>query len=318
MRAPIALAIGGLLVSLASPPTALGEPLERTGLFGDIRLGGALLSARPSGLEVLDDNERLEDLADGGGRRTQGIPLIGGEIGYAFAKTGTTLAAGGGIEDPLHLSLRQKAGTWGTLSLSALYREAEVWENPYRSGVKRRRTDAEAAGFALGWDKVLGTGARIAFEELHIDVARDRIGDLRPELRRDGTDRTLELGYSWDLGAGGTLSPGVRHRWIDRDGASNSGRACEVELAHLFIHGRLSFATRLEAGRTDYDRTHPLFGQKREETTLAIAETVTLNDPFGWTDWYLFGLAAYRRTAADIDFFDSAATLVGSGLGYRF
>jgi hypothetical protein len=307
-----------LFVTLVTPAAAQPGGSIRTGTFGDIRLGGGLFSARASGLDVLADNERLESLDARGGRQEEGFGLIGGELGYGFAKTGTTLLVGVDSQDPVHLSLRQQADGWGELAISALYQEKDVWENPYLSGVKRSGTGAESVGFALSWNNILSTGVRISFEQMHTDVAEDRIGQMHPDLRRDGTDSKLAVEYSWDLGGAGVLNPSLSHTWIDRQGAGNAGNAIDVALAHLFTAGRLCFATKLEVRRTEFDALHVIFDKKREESAFGISEMVSLAEPLGFENWYLIGFAAYSETAANITFFDSSGIVLGSGIGYRF
>lgn len=318
MRALILLGICSLLVTWASPAAAQPGGSGKNGLFGEIRLGGGVLSARPSGLEVMEGNERLGRLDAREDRQTDGFGMIGGEVGYGFENTGTTLLVGVGIEDPFYLSLRQETGAWGELTLSALYEKQKVWENPYLSGVTRSRTDAESVGFALNWDQVLSSDFRLVLKQMQIDISRDRIGQLEQGLRRDGTDTTLGLGYDWDWGPGGVLSPSLSHTWIERDGKSNSGCEYVAVLKHEVALGRLSFATHLEVSQTHFDREHPLFQQTREQTAYGIAETITLTAPFGFENWSLMGFAAYRKTNANITFFDGSGVLLGTGLGYRF
>jgi hypothetical protein len=38
---------------------------------------------------------------------------------------------------------------------------------------------------------------------MHIDIKQDLIGQLQPDLQRDGIDTTLGLNYAFNLGAGG-------------------------------------------------------------------------------------------------------------------
>jgi hypothetical protein len=277
-----------------------------------------VVDAEPSGLDVYDDDEKRDRLGDEGSDVSEGIPLIAGEIGYGFERAGTMISAGGGMEDPWFVSLGQKVGDWGMVSLSALYEEKEVWENPYLTGVDRDETDAESFGFGLDWDNVLNTGISLFVKRMEIDVDRDRIGDIAPELRRDGADATLGIRYPWNLGGGGVLSGGIRYILIDRDGEANSGHGYAAELNHMLEWGRFSFATGLELVAREFDERHPVFDEKREEAEFTLSETVSFAEPFGLKNAYLFGIAGYSETAADINFFDSAAYILGAGVGCRF
>lgn len=290
----------------------------KDGWFGDLRIGGGVVSARPSGLEVLDDNERRDSLAEEGSRESEGIPLIGGEIGYGFQRTGTMISAGGGMEDPWHFSVGQKIGRAGRITFSALYVEEEVWENPYLTGVDRHETDAQSMGYAVNWDDILNTGLGAYIEQMHIDVDEDRIGRIEPDLERDGADTTVGVEYPWSLGRGGVLRAGIRYVQMDRDGDAESGYGYAAALNHVLEAGRFAFATDLELSAKEYDEIHPVFQKKREKATFTVSETISFAEPFGFKNSYLFGVAAYSETDADLTFFDNSGFLIGSGVGYRF
>lgn len=307
-----------LLLTLFLPGAVRAGEAWKDGWFGDLQIGGGVVSARPSGLEVIDDNERRDSLSEEGSRESEGLPLVGGEIGYGFQKTGTMVSAGGGMEDPWHVSVGQKIGRAGRITLSALYVEEEVWENPYLTGVDRDETDARSVGYALNWDDILNTGLSVFVEQMHIDVDQDRIGEIEPDLERDGADTTVGVSYPWSLGRGGVLLAGISYTQMDRDGDAESGYGYAAALNHVLEAGRFAFATDLELSAKSFDEDHPVFNEKREEVTFTVSETVTFAEPFGFKHSYLFGVAAYSETDADLTFFDSSGFLAGSGVGYRF
>lgn len=307
-----------LLIAIVSTASAESDAAQKVGFYGDIRIGGGVISSRPSGLDAFDDNERLDSLDASGKRQSVGLPLIGGEVGYIFDNSGTKLFAGADIGKPFYLSVSRELTGVGNLSFSALYEKTDVWENPYLVGVNRSKTDAESVGYGLNLDNVLDTGIRLFFDQKFINVAQDRIGHIQPDLRRDGTDTTLGIGFSMDWGAGGVMSPSLRHIWIDRDGTSNSGCGYAAEITHTLFKRRLSFATSLKISRIDYDKLHPIFNKKREENAYGVLETIAFAAPFGIDNLYLFGIAAYGKTNANIIFFNSSSVALGGGVGYKF
>ena len=134
-------------------------------------------------------------------------------------------------------------------------------------------------------------------------------------LDRDETDaESFGYGLDWD----NVLNTGISYILIDQDGEANSGRGYAAELNHLLEWGRVSFATGLELVAKEFDETHPVFNEKREEATFTVSETVSYAEPFGLKHAYLFGLAAYSETVADITFFEGDAFILGAGVGYRF
>ena len=320
MKRHITLGICSLVTTitiLMAPANASQEEAGQGGFFGNIRLGGGVISGNPSGLEVLDDNDIL-DLNSRGSRRSKAVILLGAGLGYTFKMTGSTLLAAMDTEGHFSLSLSQGMKKVGVLTLSALYENQEVWQNPYLVGVSRIRTDAESVGFAINWGHILGTGAWLVYEQMQIDIVDDLIGQIEPELRRDGKDTTLGLGYSLDLAAGGVLIPSLSYTWIDREGAANSGSSYVAELKYVLGVGRLIIDTSLEWNYTGFDGASPIFHKKREETSFGISETISLAEPFGFKKWALFGIAAVREIDSNITFYDSSLLLLGAGIGYNF
>jgi hypothetical protein len=303
---------------LVAPAVVLAGSPETGGLFGNIRLGGGIAAIHPSGLEVLDDNQRRDNPGNKARKQTESLILLGAELGYAFKETGTTLALTLDTEGPLSLALGQEVNGLGTLSLSARYEKKDAWQDPHLVGVDRRRTDAESRGLGVNWESILGTGAQLVFEQMWVDVEDDLSGQLEPGLRRDGKDTTLGMGYAWNFAAAGVLRPKLSYVWLDRDGAANSGRGYGVELQHLLGVGRLSFATRLEWKRMEFDAIHPLFQQTRQETTCGMSEMISLAEPFGMENWSLFSFFGIAKTNANIRFFDSSILISGAGIGYKF
>lgn len=312
------IGICSLFITFVAKASAQSEVVEKSGFFGDIRVGGGVVSSHPSGLEVFDDNERLNGLDVSGNRQSVGLLLIGGEAGYNFNDSGTKIFAGVDIDKPFYLSISQELEGVGSLTLSALYETKEVWKNPYLVGVDRAKTDADSVGFSMNWDNVLATRMRLFFDQKFIDVKQDNIGLSQPDLRRDGTDTTMGLGFSMDWGAGGVFNPSIRHIWIEREGASNTGCGYAAGVKHVLVLRNFSFATSLDISRTDYDKLHPVFNKKREETTYGISETVSIAEPFGFENLYLFGVAAYGKTDANITFFYRSSVALGTGIGYKF
>ena len=306
------------LMTLSSPAIALGDGQGQSGLFGSIRLGGGVVNTRPSGLEVLDNNEKRDKLGGRGSRRSQGLMLLSADLGYILKGSGTTLMAAINTEGPFSLALRHEIVGVGELTYSALYEKKEVWKNPYLVGTNRSRTDAESFGGAVVWEQVFGTGVRFKLEHQKIDIADDLIGQAEPMLRRDGTDTTMGLGYIWDLAAGGVVSVDFSHIWLKRDGAGNKGCAYLAEIKHVLGVGRLTFLTHVELKNAHFNGVHPVFNKKRKESAYSFSEMVTFTAPFGYTNWSVFGIAAIGESDANIDFFDSSMLFSGAGIGYRF
>ena len=303
---------------LVAPAIALAESAESGGLFGNIQLGGGIARIHPSGLDVLDDNQRRDNPDNKARKQSENLILLGAELGYAFKETGTTLALTLDTEGPLSLSLGHEVDGLGAVILRARYEKKDAWQDPYLVEVDRRRTDTESRGFAVNWEHILGTRAQLVYEQMWVEVEDDLSGQFEPGLRRDGKDITLGIGYTWDFAAAGVLSPRLSHLWLDRDGAANSGCGYLAEVQHLLGVGRVSFATRLEWKHMEFDAIHPRFLQTRQETSYGMSEMISLAAPCGMENWSLFSFFGVAKTNANIRFFDSSSLISGAGIGYKF
>ena len=317
-KGPALLVICTLFCLFNFPLTAHAERTLGDGWFGDIQIGVARIDSKPSGVDVFDDTEKRDHLRYKSSDVPEEIPLIEGEIGYGFQSTGTVVLAGGGMEDPWRVAIGQMMTGLGLVSLFALYEEKEVWENPYLTGANRDETSATSFGYGVDWNNVLNTDIRIFTKRMEIEIDHDQIGDIVPDLRRDGTDTILGIRYPWNLGPGGVLSSGISYILIDRDGVANSGHGYAAELNHMLEWDRFSFATGLELVAREFDEIHPVVNEKREEAAFTLSETVSYAAPFGLENSYLFGIAAYTKTVADITFFEGNALILGAGVGCRF
>jgi hypothetical protein len=305
-------------MSLATTATADEKSSEPSELYGDIQVGVGIMSGHPSGLDVLNSKKSRDDLYSKGQRHSEGIAFLSGNIGYTFKEIGTTLGVGIRTEGPLYFSLSHEFESVADMTLSALYEKNMVWKNPYLVGVNRSRTDQDSFGFAVNMRQILRTGLHFKFEQMNVDIKEDLIGQLDPDLRRDGTDTTVGIGYDWNLGARGALSSNLSHTWYDREGTGNEGCSYVAELKHMIGAERLTFVTGLEFKQTQFDATHPIFNKKRQESTYSISEMVSFAEPLGYESWSVFIIAAYGATDSNIRFFDSSILFAGSGIGYEF
>ncbi len=64
----------------------------------------------------------------------------------------------------------------------------------------QQETDTTKYGFNVGLNRIMGTGLRAQFVYLNDDVDEDTIGELIPELARDGSVYSLNINYSYYVG----------------------------------------------------------------------------------------------------------------------
>lgn len=312
-----------LLVMVLFPVLVMAgqtEEKDKNGFFGSILLGGGVASGKPSQLEVTDDNKKIDTLHENADHQTRGIPFISGEIGYGFASTGTRISLGNQRSEKsfADLVVTQPFGRIGTIRASFGYGREEVWADPYITGVDRLETDEDSCTFKLEWKEIAGSNFMTTLKLIDIDVDQDLIGNRYPDLKRDGQLMAAEIGYVFVIGENQMIIPTFNMEMEDRDGESNSGKKAGISVSHAIELGKWCFVSSLSFGKREFDKTHPVFHETREEKEYEISELVTYSRPFGWKGFFINGLVSYSRVDANIDFFNQDELTVGAGLGYEF
>lgn len=316
------ICISFLLVLFSVPALAVAQDDEQaqSGFYGDILLGGGLVTGKPSQLEVTDDNEIIDGLDERSESYSEAIPFVMAEIGYRFAKTGTEISLGNqlGRTGEFAVSIKQSLNDWGALGITLGYGCEEVWENPYLVGVKRDDTEIITKSLTFNYENILGTGAQMSISSAKIKVDDDLIGAIEPDLGRDGEALTIGAGYVFVINEKNTLTPRIEYIEDDRDGDSHSSKNYRLSLNHTLSLGKFTFMSNFAYAKADFEKDHPIFNRTRDENGYELFEYITYADPFGWRGFSLNGLIAYSHVDANIRFFESDTLVVGLGIGYRF
>lgn len=308
-----------ILVALLPLDVAAQED-DEPGIFGNIILGGGWKGGRASNLEVTDDNKRIDSLDDRGDYKNEATPVVFGTVGYRFAATQTEIAANlqAAFQGGVDLSLAQPLEGVGTFTLAATWMYEKVWQDPYLVGADRSKTTNRKAGVGFAWEEILGSGAQIGYHYENHDVKDDVSGEQNEDLRRDGIEHTLELGYSLPISPNSVITPTVNLHKGDFEGDSNSYNGFGFGLEHFLGLGRWIFNT--SAGLTWYDfkEKHAVFDEKREEISIGASEFITYVEPFGWRGFSAHALISYELLDSNIAFFEQTDMIVGLGIGYNF
>lgn len=311
-----------MLVLFSMPGLAVAQDDEQAqgGFYGDIILGGGLVTGKPSQLEVTDDNEIIDGLDERAESMSEAFPFIMAEVGYRFADTGTEISVGNqlGQTGEVALSVRQSLQDWGDLGITLGYACEEVWENPYLVGVKRDDTKEITTSLGLTYENILGSGALLSIGSARIEVDDDLIGAIETDLDRDGEALKIGAGYVFTLNEKNILTPRIDYIDDNRDGDSHSSKNYRMSLNHTLSLGKLIFISNFSFGMSDFEKEHPIFNRTRDEKTYDVFEYVTYAEPFGWNGFSLNGLIAYSYVDSDIRFFESDLLVVGLGIGYNF
>jgi len=194
----------------------------------------------------------------------------------------------------------------------------KVWKDPYVTGEDRAETDTNIYGLRVGLNRVLGSGGRVQLVYLNEDVDDDIIGELMPELARDGAVYSLNMNYSYYLSKSFELRPRFSVRRGEYDGDANSFVKYKVEIEAQYRVGRAMLSARTYYSHSDYDEIDPIFAQTRKNDSYGANFMATYMAPFNFTDWSLTALLAISEGDANIDFYDTEARTFGALVNYHF
>ena len=207
----------------------------------------------------------------------------------------------------------------GSIQLNALVAPLEeAWENPYLVGERRSSTDSPKYGLHLAWREIGGTGLSLHGVYLRDEVDNDRIGDLLPELAREGAIYALAAEYRMPLSEAFEIKTRASYLQGDYDGVSNSFTRYRIRVQASYRLGAVTLKPEISYRHTSYDEIDPMFGITREEDAYGIDLTVQYQAPFGLQGWALLGMAGYGRGDNDIAFYETESLRVGSLLTYYF
>ncbi len=302
------------LVLLASAASA-----EESRFSGDIYLGGSVVSGRLSPLDAEEGDETIDGLDKNNEDETFAAPLIGGELRYALDDRNTVLFLTDSKDgEGLALGLRALLPDSGQIAIAATFAENQVWEDPYITGTKRRRTDALAYGVTLDYEGILGSGFLLSAGIARVEVDKDLIGKREKALRREGYRSHLELGYAMQIDDHHQIIPSLRYERGDLEGDANSSDGYGWSLAYHWVGGPLEFTASVGMGWNIYREDHPVFAKARKAKHYTAFALVNYHEPFGWSRVSIFSLAGYDGIDENIDFFDGHTWTAGLGLGYHF
>ncbi|MBP4040084.1 DUF2860 family protein [Aeromonas sp. SrichE-2G] len=332
MRNHVLLSLGLLVANAAHAD--LGE-IPRVSGWSGFLLGGVNATSYESNFYAGDDsNSRIQDL--GSPDSESGLsPLINADIRYTFADTRTQVFLGNLIQDAVRFDftqqfgLRQEMGDKGIVATSLVFNlmPVKLWSDPFATGVDRSETDLESKGVRFAWDRIWGSNFYGTLTSREVELDEERSGqqyDLThgthyaPMLDRNGKIHAIELSYQWHLAGNQLLEPAILYKEADLDGSAESYQNTGLQLTYAKRGPQWSIVSNVYGGKRKYDEANPLFGQRADASEFALNGTFFWHNLFGVKSLSSTFTLAYSSADSDIDFYDSHATRVSTGLLYNF
>ncbi len=273
--------------------------------------------------------------------RSQSAPsfMVGGEVNYTFAGTGTQVFLGNRLEDLLRLDLafglgvRQDLGKGGIFGASVLTTptELEVWSDPYVEGEDRILTEVNRPGFRLRWGRILNTGLELTLTERDYRHDAENSGDWligqgrlnpadQPLLRRNGKVWRAQALYRIDTeNKRHRFEPAIRYNNDDHDGAAMANQGFTLRMTYLFLSPKVVLDANVIFGSREADAIHPVYGQTLDWDRYGVALTAFIPVKLGNNNrWRIFVGGEFFREKANIDFFDTKIASINAGVFWRY
>ncbi len=321
MKVKMATTIVALLVAMPGFVTAE----ENDTWSGRIGVGAIVIDSG-NNLNPSGSKERLENLDSAADQESTVLPVILPEITWdagepqglkLYLTTDPPIDEVGSFAFSLGGSYRLgKAGIFDTAAFFAPFEEA--WENPYATGVDREETGTSKYGLRFGLNRIMGTGLRAEIVYLNDEVEDDVIGELMPELARDGSVYSLNINYSYYVGKNLELRPRVSIRKGEYDGDANSFMKYKFDFEARYRTGRWLLIPRIYYSHSDFDESNPIFDETRENDSYGISLVTTYMAPFDMKKWSVTGVASASQGDSNIDFYDTESLSFVGLMNYHF
>jgi len=272
-------------------------------------------------------DDLIGELEDG---ISQGLFGIFGEISYLF-EGGQQVYLGFPFDERnprrfsfnqmISLGLVQSFPDFGRIDLSLNYsEEKKVWENPYLTGEERTAAGSLMYGAIFDYDHILGTGFNFFynFKRNDMDKNDDVIGSLYPDLEREGFVHTAEFEYDFLMGKRHMFTPGLSLTKGDMEGKSNAYNGFSAKFAYTYDKESFVLNYSTSAGRQIYDKTHPLFNEKRKDNVFSTSLGLTLIGNIGFEGVFVHCNINAEKHESNIDFCDGGTLATFIAVGYNF
>ena len=231
------------------------------------------------------------------------------------------------------IAVRHQIDGFGILQAGLLFSliETEVWKDPYLEDKRRSKTDRDAMGFRLVWDRIMGSDFELSYRYRNIDINHDYSGQSvrglnhsqRKLLRRDSDEHSIRVLYSFHIRPKHRLAPSFTYRYDDRDGDARKNDEYVFELSYAYLGDPFSLTFNGEIGWAAYDKQNPIYKKKQNDDIYGGNLTLYYRNPWDWRlagskPMNFFLLGSYYERDADISFYEEKASMFLAGVMLRW
>ncbi|MDO6524568.1 DUF2860 family protein [Motilimonas sp. 1_MG-2023] len=285
------------------------------------------------------DNAITKDLNNSGKKQSAATAFALGRLSYTLSNKQTQFFFGNSEDDvvlgdfkaELGISQEFDNGTVVTLAYVPLLAESEAWKDPYLTNVKRQKTDVSAQGVRVRFDNILniyGNPINIQYTWAEADYEHDQSGQQtslglsksqQDQLKRDGDYHQAMIEYSHALSQQFTLQPAVTLTRGALEGEAMAFDKAELQLSLItMLSERSQLATSVFYGASQFDQSHPIFNQKREDKEIGAFVFYSYSAPFNWENAAFTAMTGYSKKDSNINFYDEQNIAASIGMVYNF
>ncbi|CZF79339.1 hypothetical protein GCE9029_01404 [Grimontia celer] len=323
-----------LLTTIALLPLAANAGLaDKGGLSGEISVIAGMTST-DSNLSTNGNATKNAPLNSTGEQEASSIVGALGSLSFTFGQgLDKQIFVGTSREDiaigtiALELGYRQQldSGTKVSLSYLPTVLAEDVWKDPFNVGSARAETEKTGDAYRLQFDRIGGSMFSLDLAYAQTDVEEELSGSTQglttaeqQSLNRSGDTFYSKVSYRQFLGKGLGVAPAFVYMKNESDGDAMSHQTYGGELSYFSFAGRNKIVLTGKYHYRDYDASHPIFGEVRNDSEFSAFLAYEYAHFFEVHPLSFVTLAGYNNTDSNIDFYNASEFFGSVGITYRF
>lgn len=184
------------------------------------------------------------------------------------------------------------------------------WDNPFETTKNREESIVESHSLSAKLKKESITG-KIFYKKVNFN--NDKTINTS-SLGRSGHENGIEISKKFGLHS-------LDFLYSNYSAIGKADSFSKNELSYSFIipfFKDKTFIARASLGENNYQKTHPIFNKKREDSSASLMAMGIYRNIFNDKRRYLTSGLIYSKTDSTIQFFDDSTSIVYFGIGQKF
>lgn len=329
------LAYISLLTFSGSCGCVFAEPLtNKAGWDGELSFVAVGFNQQ-SQFSAEDDNRRTADLNNAGKtiNRFGMLPMIRSE--YTLNDLQTNIFFGNNQDNlpkgqfALEFGLAHSLGQNDQFSFAVFPKLSafeKIWQDPFLTGQERQKTDEKVGGgrikFAHQGDNAFDVQYAFLRNEVDVEKSGNSLTQLssqqRGMLNRNADFHRFNLNINCPINQHVMLIPSLQVTTSDAQGDANDFAEGVFRLQSLYMKDKHSFSATLGIGRKESNVENPIFKLPQNDKSLSLDVFYKYAEPMGYKNLHLLGVALWKKSDANITFYNSKFSVIGFGIGYTW